>query len=123
MGSLKYEIAHLPVDDRRLGSRCSPVMAQTVKAYRNDAIHFGEWCKRRYGARHPPDCLPHLQDYADYMELWLAELPVTPGRVQHGTRPVLIVSNDAVSHWYGRPAIRHALAVQLNMKLRAALAA
>lgn len=42
MGSLKYEIAHLPVDDRRLGNRRSTVMAQTVKAYRNDAIHFGE---------------------------------------------------------------------------------
>ena len=28
------------------------------------------------------------------MELWLANLPVTPGHVQHGTRPVVIVSND-----------------------------
>ena len=24
------------------------------------------------------------------MELWLANLPVTPGHVQHGTRPVVI---------------------------------
>ena len=28
------------------------------------------------------------------MELWLADLPVVPGHVQHGTRPVVIVSND-----------------------------
>ena len=28
------------------------------------------------------------------MELWLASLPAVPGHVQHGTRPVVIVSND-----------------------------
>lgn len=31
------------------------------------------------------------------MELWLANLPVTPGHVQHGTRPVVIVSNDVAT--------------------------
>lgn len=67
MGSLKYEIAHLPVDEHKLGNRRSAVMTQTIKAYRNDAIHFGEWCKKNYGARHPEDCVPHLQDYADYL--------------------------------------------------------
>lgn len=30
---------------------------------------------------------------AAYMELWLADLPETPGHVQHGLRPVVIVSN------------------------------
>ena len=29
------------------------------------------------------------------MEIWLANLPVTPGHVRHGRRPVVIVSNDA----------------------------
>lgn len=33
------------------------------------------------------------------MELWLANLPVTPGRVQHGTRPVVIVSNDVANNF------------------------
>lgn len=28
------------------------------------------------------------------MEIWLAKLPVVPGHVLHGTRPVIIVSND-----------------------------
>lgn len=67
MGSLTYEIAHLPVDEHKLGNRRSAVMTQTIKAYRNDAIHFGAWCKQRYGARHPEDCVPHIQDYADYL--------------------------------------------------------
>lgn len=64
-----------------------------------------------------------LPDNAAYMELWLAEPPVTPSHIQHGTRPVLIVSNDAVSHWYGRLAIQHALAVQLGIELCVNLAA
>ena len=28
------------------------------------------------------------------MEIWRASLPAVPGHVQHGTRPVVIVSND-----------------------------
>ena len=28
------------------------------------------------------------------MELWWAALPIVPGHVQRGTRPVVIVSND-----------------------------
>ena len=32
-----------------------------------------------------------------YMELWLAELPTNPGHVEHGKRPVVIVSNDAAN--------------------------
>lgn len=32
-----------------------------------------------------------------YMELWTAEIPIVPGHVQHGRRPVLIVSNDAAN--------------------------
>ena len=34
-------------------------------------------------------------DSARSMEIWLADLPATPGHVQHGRRPVVIVSNDA----------------------------
>ena len=33
------------------------------------------------------------------MELWLADLPVVPGHVQHGTRPVVIVSNDSANNF------------------------
>ena len=33
------------------------------------------------------------------MELWLANLPVVPGHVQHGTRPVVIVSNDIANNF------------------------
>lgn len=29
-----------------------------------------------------------------YMEIWMADLPVIPGHVKHGIRPVVIVSND-----------------------------
>ena len=29
-----------------------------------------------------------------YMDIWMADLPVIPGHVKHGTRPVVIVSND-----------------------------
>jgi len=31
-------------------------------------------------------------------ELWIAELSPTRGREQHGTRPVLIVSDDLLNH-------------------------
>jgi len=31
------------------------------------------------------------------MELWLAELPKNPGHVEHGKRPVVIVSNDTAN--------------------------
>lgn len=31
------------------------------------------------------------------MELWVAELPTIPGHVEHGIRPVLIVSNNAAN--------------------------
>ena len=31
------------------------------------------------------------------MEIWFAELPVNPGHVEHGKRPVLIVSNDTAN--------------------------
>lgn len=33
------------------------------------------------------------------MELWLADLPVVPGHVQHGVRPVVIVSNDIANNF------------------------
>ena len=36
--------------------------------------------------------IPHLTVHR--MELWGAALPTVPGHVQHGTRPVVIVSND-----------------------------
>ena len=36
--------------------------------------------------------LPHPAVHR--MELWWAALPTVPGHVQHGTRPVVIVSND-----------------------------
>lgn len=29
-----------------------------------------------------------------YMDIWMADLPVIPGHVKHGTRPVVIVNND-----------------------------
>lgn len=31
------------------------------------------------------------------MELWTAEIPTVPGHVQHGRRPVVIVSNNAAN--------------------------
>ncbi|MDF3002117.1 MAG: Growth inhibitor [Bacillota bacterium] len=31
------------------------------------------------------------------MELWTAEIPIVPGHVQHGRRPVLIVSNNTAN--------------------------
>lgn len=34
---------------------------------------------------------------ARQMELWLAELPAVHGHIQHGLRPVVIVSNDTAN--------------------------
>ena len=66
MSSLKYEITQSPV---KIKNKKSTIMTQTVKEYRNDAIHFGEWCKKNRGIRHLDELCAQkvtlLQDYAD----------------------------------------------------------
>ena len=52
MGSLKYEITQIPISLVKIKNKKSTIMTQTVKEYRNDAIHFGEWCKKHRGIRH-----------------------------------------------------------------------
>ena len=52
MSSLKYEITQIPISPVKIKNKKSTIMTQTVKEYRNDAIHFGEWCKKNRGIRH-----------------------------------------------------------------------
>lgn len=65
MGSLKYEIAQLSRNCDSKKSTGTPIADQTLKEYKNDAIHFGMWCKSHYGVRHAEDCIPLIQSYAD----------------------------------------------------------
>lgn len=69
MGSLKYEITQIPISLVKIKNKKSTIMTQTVKEYRNDAIHFGEWCKKHRGIRHLDELCAQkvtlLQDYAN----------------------------------------------------------
>ena len=69
MSSLKYEITQIPISPVKIKNKKSTIMTQTVKEYRNDAIHFGEWCKKNRGIRHLDELCAQkvtlLQDYAD----------------------------------------------------------
>lgn len=69
MSSLKYEITQIPISPVKIKNKKSTIMTQTVKEYRNDAIHFGEWCKKNRGIRHLDELCAQkvtlLQAYAD----------------------------------------------------------
>lgn len=45
--------------------------------YKDRAVKFGEWCKTEYRCKTPEECLPHLQDYTD----WLVAQGKTPNTI------------------------------------------
>lgn len=68
MGSLKYEISQrcrelmlLPAPDMKHTSQ------KSWKMYKDNAVKYGEWCKRTYRCRHFDDCKEYIQDYADWL--------------------------------------------------------
>lgn len=68
MKSLKYEIVQMVKEmDHRKVHKGGKIAPKTARQYRHLAVQYGEWCKQRYGCRHPQDCKAHIQDYADWL--------------------------------------------------------
>ena len=82
MASLKYTISQM-VDTRESIERNAwqeylnnknghtpkrPATHATIKQHKNNAIKYGQWCKRTYHCRTPEECKQHLQDYVAYLE-------------------------------------------------------
>lgn len=67
MASLKYMIAHMHDTLCKLKDPSTPIEDGSAKMYKDHAVKFGEWCKVEHQCRTPEDCLPHLQDYADWL--------------------------------------------------------
>lgn len=67
MGSLKYLISHLHENLCKLKDPSTPIEDGSAKMYKDRAVKFGEWCKAEYRCKTLEECLPHLQDYADWL--------------------------------------------------------
>lgn len=67
MASLKYLISHMHENLCKLKDPSTQIEDGSAKMYKNHAVKFGEWCKSEYRCKTPEDCLPHLQDYADWL--------------------------------------------------------
>lgn len=82
MASLKYMISEL-VDEREKAERAiwqeylqdkrgrapkRPATHNSIKQHKNNAVKFGQWCKRTYHSRTKEDCVNHIQDYVTYLE-------------------------------------------------------
>lgn len=82
MASLKYTISQM-VDTRESVERNAwqeyldnkngrtpkrPATHATIKQHKNNAIKYGQWCKRTYRSRTKEDCVNHIQDYVTYLE-------------------------------------------------------
>lgn len=82
MASLKYMISEL-VDEREKMERAAwqeylqnkhggapkrPATHNSIKQHKNNAIKFGQWCKRTYRCKKDEDCEKHIQDYVAYLE-------------------------------------------------------
>ena len=82
MASLKYMISEL-VDEREKMERAAwqeylrdkhgcvpkrPATHATIKQHKNNAIKYGQWCKRTFRSRAKEDCVNHIQDYVTYLE-------------------------------------------------------
>lgn len=67
MASLKYLISHMHDTLHKIKNSSAPLEDHTAKKYRHHAVKFGEWCKSEYRCKTPEECLPHLQDYADWL--------------------------------------------------------
>ncbi len=62
----KHHKGQLP-RQQAIGDRVSPVMHQSMKQYKHHAIQFAVWCRETYGCRHMEDCVPHVQEYIEYL--------------------------------------------------------
>ena len=67
MASLKYLISHMHENLCKLKDPSTQIEDGSAKMYKNHAVKFGEWCKAEYRCKTPEECLPHLQDYADWL--------------------------------------------------------
>lgn len=82
MASLKYMISQM-VDEREKTEQAiwqeylqnkrghmpkRPATHATIKQHKNNAIKYGQWCKRTYHSRTKEDCVNHIQDYVTYLE-------------------------------------------------------
>ena len=67
MASLKYLISHMHENLCKLKDPSTQIEDGSAKMYKNHAVKFGEWCKSEYRCKTPEDCLPHLQDYVDWL--------------------------------------------------------
>ena len=67
MASLKYLISHMHENLCKLKDPSTPIEDGSAKMYKDRAVKFGEWCKAEYRCKTPEECLPHLQDYADWL--------------------------------------------------------
>ena len=81
MASLKYTISQM-VDTRESIERNvwqehlnnknghtpkRPATHATIKQHKNNAIKYGQWCKRTYHSRTVEDCAQHVQDYVTFL--------------------------------------------------------
>lgn len=82
MASLKYMISEL-VDEREKMERAvwqeylqnkhggapkRPSTHASIKQHKNNAIKYGQWCKRTFRSRTKEDCANHIQDYVSYLK-------------------------------------------------------
>lgn len=61
----------------KLKDPSTPIEDKSAKMYKDRAVKFGEWCKTEYRCKTPEECLPHLQDYTD----WLVAQGKTPNTI------------------------------------------
>ena len=77
MASLKYLISHMHENLCKLKDPSTPIEDGSAKMYKDRAVKFGEWCKAEYRCKTPEECLPYLQDYAD----WLIDCGKSPNTI------------------------------------------
>lgn len=56
------------LQDKRGCAPKHPATHDTIKQHKNNAIKYGQWCKRTYHSRTKEDCVNHIQDYVTYLE-------------------------------------------------------
>lgn len=81
MASLKYSISQM-IDERENAERTAwheylrdkhgcapkrPATHATTKQHKNNAIKYGQWCKRTYHSKKVEDCAQYIQDYVTFL--------------------------------------------------------
>lgn len=81
MASLKYLISQMVderekmeqtvwqayLQDKRGCAPKHPATHDTIKQHKNNAIKYGQWCKRTYHCKTTEDCAQHFQDYVTFL--------------------------------------------------------